>query len=106
MNLKFANNAASKLTGGVSPTGTDFLIDPADDGKYPVIAAVGADYFRITIEDELGNREIVKINQHVAGSNTLKCTVVGNRAQEGTVARAWVTGNLVEIRVTKSDLED
>jgi hypothetical protein len=106
MNLKLANNATSKLTGGVSPTGTDFLIDPADDGKFPVIASVGSDYFRITLEDSNNNIEVVKCNQHVSGSNTLKCTSVGNRAQEGTSARTWVTGDVVEVRVTKADLDD
>lgn len=110
MGIKFKNDAVSVLTGGLTTLSTDILIDAADDGKFPVIAAIGADYFYLTLEDKDHNIEIVKIVRHVAGSNNLETDGTAdsgvNRGLDGTTARTWSIGDVVEIRPNAKALED
>jgi len=110
MGIKFKNDAVSVLTGSLTTLSTDILIDAADDGKFPVIAAVGADYFYLTLEDEDHNIEIVKIVRHVAGSNNLETDGTAdsgvNRGLDGTTPRSWVVGDIVEIRPNALALEE
>lgn len=110
MGIKFKNDAVSVLTGGLTTLSTDILIDAADDGKFPVIAAVGADYFYLTLEDEDHNIEIVKIVRHVAGSNNLETDATAdsgaNRGLDGTTARTWDVGDVVEMRINALALEE
>jgi hypothetical protein len=110
MGIKFKNDAVSVLTGSLTTLSTDILIDAADDGKFPVIAAIGADYFYLTLEDEDHNIEIVKIVRHVSGSNNLETdgTVDSgvNRGLDGTTARTWSIGDVVEIRPNAAALEE
>jgi len=108
--IKFKNDAVSVLTGSLTTISTDILIDAADDGKFPVIAAIGADYFYLTLEDKDHNLEIVKIVRHVAGSNNLETDGTAdsgvNRGLDGTTARTWAVGDVVEIRPNAKALED
>lgn len=110
MGIKFKNDAVSVLTGGLTTVSTDILINAADDGKFPVIASIGADYFYLTLEDKDHNIEIVKIVRHVSGSNNLETdgTVDSgvNRGLDGTTARTWSIGDVVEIRSNAKALEE
>lgn len=110
MGIKFKNDAVSVLTGSLTTLSTDILIDAADDGKFPVIAAIGADYFYLTLEDSSHNIEIVKIVRHVSGSNNLETDGTAdsgvNRGLDGTTARSWVIGDIVEIRPNALALEE
>lgn len=110
MGIKFKNDAVSVLTGSLTTVSTDILIDAADDGKFPVIAAIGADYFYLTLEDKDHNIEIVKIVRHVSGSNNLETDGTAdsgvNRGLDGTTARNWAVGDVVEIRPNAKALED
>lgn len=110
MGIKFKNDAVSVLTGSITTLSTDILIDAADDGKFPVIAAIGADYFYLTLEDKDHNVEIVKIVRHVAGSNNLETDGTAdsgvNRGLDGTTARNWAVGDVVEIRPNAKALEE
>lgn len=110
MGIKFKNNAVSVLTGSLTTLSTDILINAADDGKYPVIAAIGADYFYLTLEDEDHNIETVKIVRHVSGSNNLETDGTAdsgvNRGLDGTTARAWDIGDVVEVRPNALALEE
>lgn len=105
MGIKFANNASAKLTGSVTASDTQFLIDAAKDALFPTIASIGADFFYVTLEDANHNLEVVKIVQHVSGSNTLNCSVVGNRGLDGTTAKAFAVNDVIEMRPNKLTLE-
>src|SRR4030067_149768 len=108
--IKFKNNAVSVLTGSLTTLSTDILINAADDGLFPVIAAIGADYFYLTLEDEDHNIEVVKIVRHVSGSNNLETDGTAdsgvNRGLDGSTARAWDIGDVVEIRPTALTLTE
>jgi hypothetical protein len=110
MGIKFKNNAVSVLTGSLTTISTDILINAADDGLFPVIATIGADYFYLTLEDKDHNIEIVKIVRHVSGSNNLETDGTAdsgvNRGLDGTTARSWAIGDVVEIRPNALALEE
>jgi hypothetical protein len=110
MGIKFKNDAVSVLTGSLTTLSTDILINSADDGLFPVIAAIGADYFYLTLEDKDHNIEIVKIVRHVSGSNNLETDGTAdsgvNRGLDGTTARSWAIGDVVEIRPNALALEE
>src|SRR3972149_10243590 len=110
MGIKFKNGAVSILTGSLTTTSTDILINAADDGLFPVIAAIGADYFYLTLEDKDHNIEVVKIVRHVSGSNNLETDGTadsgGNRGVDGTTARSWAIGDVVELRPNAKALEE
>src|SRR3990167_1789571 len=110
MGIKFKNGAVSILTGSLTTISTDILINAADDGLFPVIAAIGADYFYLTLEDKDHNIEIVKIIRHVSGSNNLETDGTAdsgvNRGLDGTTARTWNIGDVVEIRFNAQAAED
>lgn len=98
MAQKWGNNSASVLAAGISDTDTSVTVYPSHGSRFPVVAA--PDYAFATLEDASGNVEIVKIVAHVGTGNAF--TV--ERAQQGTEARAWVAGDLFEMRLTASEL--
>ena len=49
MGVLFKNNAVSVLAGSLTTVSTDILIDPADDGKFPIIAAMILPFIPIQI---------------------------------------------------------
>ena len=110
MGIKFKNGAVSILTGSLTTISTDILINAADDGLFPVIAAIGADYFYLTLEDKDHNIEVVKIVRHVSGSNNLETDGTAdsgvNRGLDGTTARSWAIGDVVELRPNAKALEE
>ena len=96
----FANNADSSLNGAIAPNTTVLALKAGDGAKFP--SPTNGDFFLVTLFQRLGtselNHEIVKCTSR-AGDNL---TVV--RAQEGTVAKAFNSGDLVELRVTAGTL--
>lgn len=96
MGIKFANNAKALLDGSITSTATSVTVD--DGSVFPTIGA--SDYFYMTFEDSNGNVEIVKVT--TVSTNTL--TVV--RAQDGTTARAFSSGDKAELRLNVAAIED
>jgi microcystin-dependent protein len=99
--IQWANNASSLIAniGGISAGATSLTVTAGHGDRFPAVAA--PHYFMVTLVDTSGNREIVKVSARTAASNTL--TIV--RAQEGTSARAFDQGSLVELRLTKHALD-
>ena len=97
----FTNNADSSLNGAIAPGTTVLALKAGDGSKFP--APSNGDFFLVTLFQRIGttelNHEIVKCTSR-AGDNL---TVV--RAQEGTTARAFSTGDLVELRLTAGTLQ-
>jgi hypothetical protein len=86
------NNAFSTLAGSITDVATSLTVAAGHGDRYPVIVA--PDYSYLTLEDSVGNREIVKVTARAAASDTM--TIV--RAQDSTLARAWAAGDVVELR--------
>jgi hypothetical protein len=95
----FTNNASSTLASGITDTATSMTVATGHGARFPAIT--GADYFLVTLEKVDGTREIVKVT---ARSGDVLSGLV--RAQEGTTAVAFSTGDVVELRVTAETMAD
>lgn len=97
--ILFKNNAYSTFAGGIASGATSFACQAGHGDRFPVVAAPDVAY--ITFEDSGGNREVVKVTARGSGSDTF--TIV--RAQDGTAARAWLAGDVVEQRIVALELD-
>lgn len=94
MALILKNNATTFLSAAITSTDTSL---PVTDGTvFPTLGA--GDYFYATIQNTSGNYEIVKVT-NVTG-NTVSVT----RSQEDTVAIPFVSGSVIEIRLTEANV--
>lgn len=92
----FANAARAELSADISSGSTTITI--ASGGSlFPAIT--GGDWFKAVLEDATGI-EIVYVTAHTSGSNSFTVT----RGQEGTSARAFLTGDIFGLRVTANDM--
>jgi len=94
MAIRFTNNAATTLSSGINASVTSI---PLTDGSDFPALDVTNDHAYITIADS-NNTEIVKATAR--SGNTL--TVI--RAQDGTSANSFASGEKVELRVTAISL--
>jgi hypothetical protein len=90
----FTNNAAATLASGITSGATTLTLASGKGALFP--SPTGSDYFLLTLTQAAveSSWEIVKCTAR--STDTL--TIV--RAQEGTTAAAWSTGDKVEIRYT------
>ena len=98
MTIKFSNNAISTLASGINNSATSITLASGDGAKFPSLT--GSEYFRATLIDASNNLEIVKVTAR--SSDVLTVT----RAQESTTARAFATGDRIELRITAQSLLD
>lgn len=98
MGVLVKNNAYSTLASGITNSATTIVLATGTGARFP--AAGGSDYFYATLIDTSNNLEIVK----VTARSTDTLTVV--RAQDDTSARAFSTGDRIEVRVTAALLSD
>jgi len=95
MGLVFKNNAKTTLSSGVNDSTTTI---PVTEGSvFPVADATNGTFFFATLDDDTNN-EIVKVTASSGSAGNQNLTVV--RAQESTSARAFSSGNKVELRMT------
>ncbi len=98
MPVKFANNAVSTLASGINNSVTSITVASGEGAKFPSLT--GSEYFFITLIDASNNLEIAKCTAR--SSDVLTVT----RAQESTSARAFATGDRIELRITAQSLID
>lgn len=98
MAIKFKNNASTTLAQDITNVSTSLVVAAGTGVLFPALGA--NDYFLITVVDNSGNNEIMK----VTAINTDTLTVV--RAQEGTAARAFAMNSLVELRLTAGAIQE
>lgn len=89
------NNAYSTLASGLSNVSTSLTVQTGNGALF----AVGTDYSFLTLQDGSNNIEVVKVTARVSDSLTIV------RAQDGTVARAWNIGDIVECRPCKAAMQ-
>jgi microcystin-dependent protein len=90
MSLKFANNAYATLAGSILSSDTTINLTAGQGARFPALSA--GDYFFATLSDTSNNLEIIK----VTARSTDAITVL--RGQDGTTARAYSTGDRLELR--------
>jgi hypothetical protein len=98
MGIKLTNNANATLAAGINSSATSITLTSGQGARFPTLA--GGDYFYATLVDTSNNLEIVKCTAR----STDVLTVV--RAQESTTARAYNTGDRIEIRLTAQTFID
>jgi hypothetical protein len=98
MGIKLSNNAFGTLAAGINSSATSITLTSGQGARFPTLGA--GDYFYATLIDTSNNLEIVKCTAR----STDVLTVV--RAQESTTARAYVTGDRIEIRLTAQTFID
>lgn len=99
----FTNNSSSLLA--VSITGASTSIQVADSSGFPNPS--GGDVFYVTLEDNLGNVEIVRISANDLVNTLTVDGGVGGRGIDGTGAQSF-TANVtrVEVRLVKSIVDE
>jgi hypothetical protein len=98
MGIKLSNNAFGTLAASITSSATSITLTTGQGARFPTLA--GGDYFYATLVDTSNNLEIVKCTAR----STDVLTVV--RAQESTTARAYSTGDRIEIRLTAQTFID
>jgi len=98
MGIKLTNNAFGTLAAGINSSATSITLTTGQGARFPTLSA--GDYFYATLIDTSNNLEIVKCTAR----STDVLTVV--RAQETTTARAYSTGDRIEIRLTAATFID
>lgn len=99
MGLKLTNNSVSRLAAGIAAGDVSLSVTPGDGAKFPSLGA--GDYFPCTlVRASDGAVEIVKVSARSTDVFTIA------RAQEGTTALAFVSGDRVELRMTAGSALD
>lgn len=92
MGVVLTNNATSTLVSSITSSATSLSVQSADASRFPSLGA--EDWFPLTIVDEAGNMEIVKVTARSSATLTIE------RAQEGTTAASFSAGARVDLRLT------
>lgn len=92
----YTNNATSKLASAIGTGDTSIPVTATEGALFP--SPSGGDWFPVTVVDSSGNYEIMKCTAR--SSDTLTVT----RAQEGTTAKAFASGDVIDLRITAAAL--
>ena len=98
MSVKFANNAHSTLASSITTSATSITVASGQGARFPSLSS--GEHFYATLIDTSNNLEIVKVTAR--STDVLTAT----RAQESTSARAFASGDRIELRVTAQGLVD
>ena len=99
MTVLLTNNARSTLLSGINALQTEIRLRAGGGNTFPTITAPGQ-WFPITIEDSLGNIEIMRVIARSGDVFTVK------RAQEGTTAKSFSANDVVELRLTVGAMQE
>ena len=96
-NYQFTNNAATTLASSILVGATSLTVASTTGALFPTLT--GSNFFYCTLQNTAGSTvEIVK----VTARSTDTFTIV--RAQEGTTASAFASGDKVELRLTAGEI--
>jgi hypothetical protein len=98
MTIQWSNNASGALASSISSASTTIVLAAGQGVEFPTPG--GGNYFYATLTDTSNNLEVVKVTTRTV--DTL--TVV--RGQDGTTARSYAAGDLLELRPTAAALTD
>jgi hypothetical protein len=98
MTVLLSNNASSVIASSITSSSTTIILAAGQGSEFP--SPGSTDYFYATLIDSSNNLEIVKVTART--TDTL--TVV--RGQDGTSARAYTAGALLELRLVAAVIND
>ena len=100
MAYKASNNGVATLALGINTSETTIQVATGLGDRFPVIS--GGNHTYITFEKVGGDIEVMKVTARASGSDSM--TVV--RAQDGTTAKTWLAGDVVECRPCAAVIAD
>lgn len=92
MVVKVSNNARGYLATAITESATQITLTAGTSAAFPTISS--SETFNITVVSVDGNFEIMTVTARAGDVFTV------TRAQEGTIARQFLQGSLIELRVT------
>ena len=104
----FANNVSMELASDLAASDTALTVKSGQGSQCPAIAATDANFMLLTLTDKNGNKEIVKVIEHISGSDVFTIgsseavphsAAVGGRAYEATY-----DGYQTALAITASDV--
>jgi hypothetical protein len=98
MTVLFSNNASAPIAASITTSDVTITVSSGQGSEFPSPGT--GQWFYATLVDSSNNLEIVKCTSR--SSDTL--TVV--RAQDGTSARSFAAGSLIEVRLVAAALAD
>lgn len=97
----FGNNASSLLAASISDSDLTIQVAGGFGALFPSPGA--GEYFLVTLENDQGDIEVVKISSRTTDLLTVP---PAGRGQEGTSAQSWTNGQArVELRLTRGTME-
>ena len=97
MSVLFTNNATTTLASSITNVATSLTVASGKGALFPIIT--GSDYTMCTLQNTAGTTtEIVKVTARSGDVFTIV------RAQEGTTASAFSSGDKFELRVTAGEM--
>lgn len=96
--IKFANNAVSRLVGPLTTSSASLTVTPGDGALFPALAA--GDWYMATLIRADGAREIVKVTSRTVDAMSIL------RAQENTAALAFSPNDRIEARITSGAMDE
>lgn len=94
----FTNNASAPIASTITSSATSITVASGQGAEFPVLA--GSDNFTATLVDTSNNIEIVQVTARSGDTMTVV------RGQEGTTARGYAAGSLLELRITAAVLNN
>lgn len=101
MGIKYVNNTESTLAAGITAGATTLSVAAGDGIKFPTIVSGSGDYFYATLVDVSGNREVIKVTEHQAGTDVFQViSRAADAISNGTpTARVFSLGDKVQCRL-------
>lgn len=105
MGVKIANNAYGYLAVSIDNLATIITLNAGQGTRFPTVAITDSPptWFWGTLVDSSNNIEVFKCTVHTVGSDAFGTII---RGQDGTTARAFAAGSLVELRPTAAAMND
>lgn len=98
MGVKVTNNAVTTLAAGITNIATTLTVAPGTGALFPALAA--GDWFWLTLLNAAGATEITKCTARATDALTI------TRAQDGTTAATWLSGDVVGLFPTAALMND
>jgi len=104
----FANNVSMELASDLGATDTAMTVKSGQGSQCPAIAAADANFMLLTLTDKNGNKEIVKVIEHVSGSDVFTFgsseAVPHSASVNGRAYEATYGGYQTALAITASDV--
>ncbi|MEH4145592.1 hypothetical protein POX36_15725 [Klebsiella pneumoniae] len=99
LTLLATNNAESTLASAISATDTSLIVSAGTGAEFPD-AVAGESYFKLTLTDAATGSQVEIVNVTAKSGDIFTI----ERAQEGTLARAWAANDMVANMMTADTL--